>query len=70
MVSKKSTLASSISPPKKINHPHYDMTKPNEQHQIDFLYLPDNVFEGNTCKYILKGINVASRYKVARALRT
>ena len=34
------------------------------------LYLSHNVFEGNTCKYILTGVDVASRYKVARALRT
>ena len=29
-----------------------------------------NLFEGNTYKYILTGIDVASRYKVARPLRT
>ena len=46
------------------------MTKPNEQHQFDLLYMPHNVFEGNTYKYILTGIDVASRYKVARPLRT
>ena len=59
-----------ISPPKEINHPHYDVTKPNEQHQFDLLYMRHNVFEGNTYKYILTGIDVASRYTVARALRT
>ena len=59
-----------IPPPKEINHPHYDVTKPNEQHQFDLLYMPHNVFEGNTYKYILTGIDVASRYKVSRALRT
>ena len=32
--------------------------------------MPHNVFEGNTYKYILADIDVASRYKVARALRT
>ena len=59
-----------IPPPKEINHPHYDVTKPNEQHQFDLLYMPYNVFEGNTYKYILTGIDVASRYKVARPLKT
>ena len=49
-----------ILPPKEINHPHYDLTKPNEQHQFDLLYMPHNVFEGNTYKYILTGVNVAS----------
>ena len=46
------------------------MAKPNEQYQLDLLYMPHNVFEGNTYKYILTGIDVASRYKVARPLRT
>ena len=59
-----------IPPPKEIHHPHYDVTKPNEQHQFDLLYMPHNLFEGNTYKYILTGIDIASRYKVARPLRT
>ena len=59
-----------IPPPKEINHPHYDVTKPNEQHQFDILYMPHNLFEGNTYKYILTGIDVASRYKVGRPLKT
>ena len=59
-----------IPPPKEMNHPHYDVTKPNEQYQFDILYMPHNHFEGNTYKYILIGIDVASRYKVARPLRT
>ena len=58
-----------IPPPKEIHHPHYDVTKPNEQHQFDLLYMPHNVFEGNTYKYILRGIDVASRCKVARLFR-
>ena len=32
--------------------------------------MPHNLFEENTYKYILTGINVASRYKVTRPLRT
>ena len=59
-----------ITTPKEINHPHYYVTKSNEQHQFDLLYMPHNVFEGNTYKYILTGIDVASRYKVARSLTT
>ena len=46
------------------------MTKPNEQHQFDMLYMSHNLFEGNTYKYALTGIDVASRYKIARPLRT
>ena len=59
-----------IPPPKEIHHPHYDVTKPNEQHQFDLLYMPHNLFEGNTYKYILIGIDVAPRYKVVKPLRT
>ena len=43
------------------------MTKPNKQYQFDLLYVPHNVFEGNTHKYILAGFDFASRCKVARA---
>ena len=32
--------------------------------------MPHNVFEGNAYKYILIGIDAASRYKVAIALKT
>ena len=70
MVSKTSTLANSYKPPKETNHPHYDVTKPNEKHQFDLLYVPHNIFEGNTYKYILTCIDVASRYKVASTLKT
>ena len=56
--------------PKEINHPHYDVTKPNEQHQFDLVHMPHNVFEGNTYKYILSGVDVASRYRVANPLTT
>ena len=59
-----------IPPAKEINHPHYDVTKPNQQHQFDLLYMPHNVSEGNMYKYILTGINVVSRYKVSRPFRT
>ena len=47
------------------------MTEPNEQHQFDILYMPHNLFEGNTYKHILTGIDVALRYnKVARPVKT
>ena len=59
-----------IPPPKEIHHPNYDVTKPNEQHQFDLLYMPHTLFKGNTYKFILTGIDVASRYKVARPLKT
>ena len=59
-----------IPPPKKIHHPHYDVPKPNEQHQFDLLFMPQNFFEGNTYKFISTGIDFESGYKVARSLRT
>ena len=43
--------------PKEIKHPHYDVTKPNEQHQFNFLYVPHNAFEGNTNKYVLTDVD-------------
>ena len=33
-----------IPPPKEIHHPHYDVTKPNEQHQFDLFYMPHSFF--------------------------
>ena len=59
-----------IPPLKEIHHPHDDVTKPNEQPQFDLLYMSHNLFEGNAYKCILTGIDITSRYKVARPLRT
>ena len=39
-------------------------------HQFDLLYMPSNTLYGSKYKYILAGIDAASRYKVARPLRT
>ena len=55
--------------PKRIDRPHYQVSTPNEIHQFDLLYMPSDTLYGNTCKYILAGIDAASRYKVARPLR-
>ena len=57
-------------PPKRINRPHYEVTTPNEVHQFDVLYMPQDTLYGNKYEYILAGIDVASRYKVARPMRT
>ena len=43
---------------------------PNEMHQFDLLYMPLDSLYGNKYKYILAGIDAASRYKVARPMRT
>ena len=43
---------------------------PDEVHQFHLLYMPGDMLYGNKYKYILLGIDVASRYKVTRPLRT
>ena len=57
-------------PPRIIRRPHYEITKPNKMHQFDMLYMPHDTFYGNKYKYILSGIDDASRYKVARPMKT
>ena len=59
-----------IPPLKEINHPHYNETKPNEQHHYNLFYIPHNAFEGNKYNYMLRGVDVASKYKVARVLES
>ena len=59
MVSKTSTVAGSYTTLKR-NKSSQNVAKPIEQQQFDLLYMPDNVFEGNTYKYILTGVEVAS----------
>ena len=39
-------------------------------HQFDLLYMPSERLYGNKYKYILAGIDAASRFKVARPLKT
>ena len=56
--------------PKQVDRPHYQVTIPNEMHQFDLLYMPSDTLYGSEYKYILAGIDVASRFKVARPLRT
>ena len=47
-------------PPKSIDRPHYEVTTPNEMHQIDLLYMPSDTLYGNKYEYILAGIDAAS----------
>ena len=47
-----------IPPPKEIKYSHYEVIKPNEEHWFDLLYVSYNVFEGNTCKYLLADVEV------------
>ena len=56
--------------PKHIDRPHYQVTTPNEMHQFDLLYMPSESLYRNKYKYILAGIDAASRHKVEIPLRT
>ena len=56
--------------PKCIDRPHYQVTTTNEMHQFDLLYMPSDSLYGSKYKYIPAGIDAASRFKVARPLRT
>ena len=56
--------------PKQVDRPHYEVTTPNEMHQFDLLYMPSDTLYGNKYKYILAGIEAASKYKAVRPLRT
>ena len=60
----------SIPPPKKVLNAHYDVHIPNNLHQFDLLYMPADHLYRNVYKYILTGVDVASRFKVARPLHT
>ena len=53
-----------------IDRSHYQVTIPNEIHQFDLLYMPSDTLYGNKYKYILAGIDTASRFKVMGPLRT
>ena len=55
---------------KRVDRPHYEVIIPNEMHQFDLLYMPSDSLYGSKYKYILAGIYAASRFKVARPLRT
>ena len=56
--------------PKSIDRPHCQVTIPNEMYQFDLLYMSSDTPYGNKYKYIPAGIDAASRFKVARPLRT
>ena len=56
--------------PKGVTRPQYEVTIPNEMHQFDLFYMPSDTLYGNKYKYILAGIDSASRYKIVRPLRT
>ena len=59
-----------LPPTKHADRPHYEVTIPNQMHQFDLLYMTSDTLYGNKYKYVLSGMDVASRYKVARPVRT
>ena len=56
--------------PKHVDYAHFYVTKPNQLHQADLLYLPHDKVYQNTYKYALNVVDIASGYKVSRPLRT
>ena len=56
--------------PKRIDYAHFYVTKVNEIHQADLLYLPHDTLYQSTYKYVLNVIDIASGYKASRPLKT
>ena len=59
-----------LAPPDYIPRPRWKVSKPNQVHQADLLFLPHDTIRGKVYRYALVVIDVASRYKDAEALRT
>ena len=57
-----------LPPPKVIPRPHWNVSRVNEIHQADLLFLPHDRVGRKTYKYALVVVDVASRYKDAEAL--
>ena len=59
-----------LPPPEYIPRPRWTVSKPNQVHQSDLLFLPHDTFGRKTYRYALVVIDVASRYKDAEAIST
>ena len=59
-----------LAPPEYIPRPRWTVSKPNQVHQADLLFLPHDTIWGKVYRYALVVIDVASRYKDAEALKT
>ena len=57
-----------LAPPEYIPRPRWTVSKPNQVHQADLLFLPHDTFKRKTYRYALVVIDVASMYKDAEAL--
>ena len=56
--------------PKTVKYPHYTLDIPNHTHQVDILYLPHDIVKGVKYKYCLSIIDIASRFKGGKPLKT
>ena len=70
LASKTSAMAGSFTSSKHIDYAHFRVTEVNKIHQADLLYLPHDKVYQNTYKYVLNIIDIASRYKASRPLKT
>ena len=59
-----------LPPPEYIPRPRWTVSKPNQVHQADLLFLPHDTIRGRVYRYALVVIDVASRYKDAEAIST
>ena len=62
-----------LPPPKYIPRPNASMSlhaKPNDIHQADILYLPNDKYKKKLYKYAVNIVDVASRYKGSYQLTT
>ena len=57
-----------LNPPPYIPKPHWNISKPNQIHQADLLFLPRDTIRRKIYKYALVVIDIATRYKDAEAL--
>ena len=57
-----------LPPPKYLPRPHWSVSRPNEIHQADLLFLPHDKVGRKTYRYALVVIDVATRYKDSEAL--
>ena len=56
--------------PPRVRYARFDETRPNRIHQADVLFLPHDRVGKATYKYALTVVDIASRYKAARPLKT
>ena len=58
-----------LPPPKKVQHPHYQVYEPNKLGMVDLVSMPGDKLYGNKYKHMLVYVDVASGFLVIRPLR-